>query len=189
MYSYFVGLGSNVNPYINVTIMLQELLNLSEEVDVSRIIETHPVGFESDNNFLNLSVHIKTEENAYQLKERFNAIETKLGRDRTDINKKLQDCVADLDILFPLNEQESVVKESLLPSEPYKRPTLVELIHFLGFECNVPTGLLQEGIGINIDNVLIGRKPVTLSKEKETKQIILIVKSHTQSGDEYSAYP
>jgi 2-amino-4-hydroxy-6-hydroxymethyldihydropteridine diphosphokinase len=189
MYSYFVGLGSNVNPDINVTVMLQELFNLSEKVDVSRIIETHPVGFESDNNFLNLSVRIKTEENAYQLKERFNAIETKLGRDRTDINKKLKDRVADLDILFELNEQERVVKESLLPSEPYIRPTLVELIHFLGFECHVPTGLLQEGVGITIDNVLIGKKPVTLCQDKKTKQIIPIVKSHIQSGDDYSAHP
>jgi 2-amino-4-hydroxy-6-hydroxymethyldihydropteridine diphosphokinase len=163
MSSYFVGLGSNINPVMNVTLMLQELLKISEEIDVSRIIETEPVGFESDNKFLNLSVRLKTEKNPRQLKECFNAIETQLGRDRTDINRKFQDRVADLDILFALDEQEIFVDESLLPSEVYIRSTLVELIHFLDLKCHSSIEFLQEGIEIEMNNILIGKKPSTLS--------------------------
>jgi len=164
MYSYFVGLGSNINPSLNVTLMLQELFNISEEIDVSRIIETEPIGFESDNKFLNLSVRLKTEKNTRQLKEYFNQIETQLGRNRTNINRKFQDRVADLDILFALDEQENFVDESLLPSEIFIRSTLVELIHFLDLKCHSLTDFLPEGIEITINNVLIGKKPVTLHK-------------------------
>ena len=163
MSSYFVSLGSNINPVMNVTLMLQELLNISEKVDVSRIIETEPVGFESHNKFLNLSVRIETEKNPHQLKEYLNAIETQLGRDRTHINRKFQDRVADLDILFVLDEQEIFVDENLLPSEDYIKSPLVELIHFLELKCHSSIDFVQEGVEINMNNILIGKKPITLS--------------------------
>ena len=37
---YFISLGSNINPKLNFSLMIDKLLTLSKEVVLSRVIET-----------------------------------------------------------------------------------------------------------------------------------------------------
>jgi 2-amino-4-hydroxy-6-hydroxymethyldihydropteridine diphosphokinase len=142
--------------------MIRELLQLSERVDVSRIVETVPINLENGNNFLNLSTRINYLGNAQELKKQLNAIETKLGRDRSDVRKKWQNRTADLDIIFALKDGANVIDEQWLPSEPFIKPQLLELIHFLKIQCAIELEPIVDGVTINMDNICLGKHPVSL---------------------------
>jgi 2-amino-4-hydroxy-6-hydroxymethyldihydropteridine diphosphokinase len=131
--TYFIALGSNIRPYENAPLMLDNLLAISPTIDVSPIILTEPVGMPgSQNIFLNLVVRIRSELSAYDLKEYLKSVETKLGRDRSDPLSKVKDRVADMDILFELEAGATAVPAPLLPDKPYDRPQTLDLLNYLG---------------------------------------------------------
>jgi 2-amino-4-hydroxy-6-hydroxymethyldihydropteridine diphosphokinase len=130
---YFIALGSNIRPYDNAPLMLDNLLTLSPTIDISPIIVTEPVGMPGSRNiFLNLVVRICSELSAHDLKEYLKSVEIKLGRDRSDPLSKVKDRVADMDVLFELEEGATAVPAQLLPDKPYDRPQTLDLLNYLG---------------------------------------------------------
>lgn len=167
MYKYFVGIGSNINPQFNIGCILNELLEISPLIHISRIIETEPIGLLVPHKFLNLCVCIYSTTEEHALKLQFNEIETKLGRDRTDINRKDKSRVADLDVLFNLNNKANTVDKQILPTEIFLRPVLIELLHFLNINCYTDIPPIPQGVEITIDTIQLGKKPVTIYKTLE----------------------
>ena len=159
---YFISLGSNIDPARNLALMLDQLLQLSNEVVLSRIIQTTAEGFETERLFLNAVARIQCHLPADELKVALNRIETELGRDRNDPRSKRKDRVADLDILFPLSEMDCTVTTDLLPPESYVRPLLIEILDTLGYKRGAEALHLPEGTDILWHNQPIGEIPFRL---------------------------
>jgi 2-amino-4-hydroxy-6-hydroxymethyldihydropteridine diphosphokinase len=71
-----------------------------ELVNASSIIETEPFGFESETNFLNAVIEIKTDLSPRALLLNLQEIEKKLGRKSKSQNKNYSSRTIDLDILY-----------------------------------------------------------------------------------------
>jgi len=119
---YFVSLGSNIAPHQNMVRMVQALLEISAEIDISRVIVTAPNGIDSDRPFLNACVRLHSEFDATTLKAQFNTIEARLGRDRSDPGRSYKDRSADVDIVCALPANTWVYPRELIPTEPYVQP-------------------------------------------------------------------
>lgn len=138
MPTYFIGIGSNIRPEQHVPAAIGLLQGIDKQLVVSRVIRTAPVGLlDSRSFFLNLAVMLECPLSARSLKDELNEIEHRLGRDRSDPNKKVKNRTIDLDILFHLDEWQRTIPPSSLPEEPYLRVPLIELVHTLGYRCPV----------------------------------------------------
>jgi 2-amino-4-hydroxy-6-hydroxymethyldihydropteridine diphosphokinase len=171
MNRYFVSVGSNINPQLNVIWALRHLLDLSPQIHLSRIIETEPSGGVVGTDFLNFTVCFDSSEDEWSLKSKFNDIETKMGRDREDIDKKKKSRTIDLDILFGLSPEKNSVERHLIPQEFYLSYTLLELLYFLNIKTPVPLPTLPDGVELWIDTIAIGKSPTTLYKPLDTHLI------------------
>ena len=167
----FVSIGSNIDPKANIIRILYKLLEQFRQIDVSRIIETDPVGVNTCRNFLNCSACISTDENPDQLKGQFSQIETALGRNRDDENRKQKSRPADLDILFCIGKGQRSINCLLMPTESYVRPTLIELLHYLDIKCPVDMPPLPKGVEIPVADMTVGRSPIHLSRSADPNSI------------------
>jgi 2-amino-4-hydroxy-6-hydroxymethyldihydropteridine diphosphokinase len=164
---YILGLGSNLDPIRHVPLMLRALLELTPTLQVGRIIETAPLAVDGP-PFLNGVVSLISDRSPQQLKAYCSQIELALGRDRGDPASKVKSRTADLDILLVLAEQTSLLPAELLPSEPYVRPILLELLTYLGMTID---GAYEEpelppGVELWLDGTAIGLVPCTISKKE-----------------------
>ena len=92
-----IGIGSNINPKINIK-KAKELISLKVKIlRISSFIETEPLGFKKQNNFINGSILITTDMNKNALEFWLRNLEEKLGRMRT--SNKYGPRTIDLDIL------------------------------------------------------------------------------------------
>lgn len=66
----------------------------------SKIIETQPLGFESDNLFLNMCIAVETQLTPQQLLEKTQNIEIQSGRTNKSHNGNYSDRIIDIDILL-----------------------------------------------------------------------------------------
>ncbi|SMC78798.1 2-amino-4-hydroxy-6-hydroxymethyldihydropteridine diphosphokinase [Moheibacter sediminis] len=82
----------------------QELIGskIGEITRMSEIIETEPVGFDSENNFLNQTLWISTEFSPMKLLTEIKLIENDMGRiyTRNRAEGKYEDRIIDIDILI-----------------------------------------------------------------------------------------
>lgn len=164
---YILGLGSNLDPTRHVPLMLRALLELVPTLQVGRIIETAPLAVDGP-PFLNVTVSLISDRSPQQLKAYCNQIESALGRDRSDPASKVKSRTADLDILLALADQPTLLPAKLLPSEPYMRPILLELLTYLGIAID---GTHEEpelppGVELWLDGMAIGLVPCTISKKE-----------------------
>lgn len=166
---YFISLGSNIHPQANIIHILHHLLRLTPRLTISRIIETPPMGLiAKGDNFLNGCVALTTSESKTTLKSQFNHIETILGRNRTDPQRGSKSRPADIDILFALPAGQTAVSPTLFPPEPFLRPILLELIHFLDLTCPLSTLPPPTGTSLMINGVSIGTTPIHLYQNPNT---------------------
>jgi 2-amino-4-hydroxy-6-hydroxymethyldihydropteridine diphosphokinase len=97
----FIALGSNIEPRLEfIEKAIVEIQDFAELVNSSSIIETEPMGFEAETNFLNAVVEIKTDLNPRTLLLKLQEIEKKLGRKVKSQNKNYKSRTIDLDILY-----------------------------------------------------------------------------------------
>ncbi|MCX6054996.1 MAG: 2-amino-4-hydroxy-6-hydroxymethyldihydropteridine diphosphokinase [Chloroflexi bacterium] len=98
MNSAYLLLGSNIEPEKNIMMALNYLRNNFHIVEISNTWQTKPVGTKAD-DFLNTAVHLETQLNAYELKEKcLCQIEELLGRVRQE--DKNAPRTIDLDIVI-----------------------------------------------------------------------------------------
>lgn len=77
-----IGLGSNINPEMNIRKALEIISKSFELIAESELIFTKPVGFEDQTDYLNGTVAVETELDIDSFKEVLSGIETGLGRKR-----------------------------------------------------------------------------------------------------------
>ncbi len=100
MHKVYLGLGTNLG---NREENLRKAGQLIEEKcgkigKSSLTVETAPVGFESENYFLNKVVYIETSLTPWELLDQIRKLEEKMGRKRS--TKRYEDRVIDIDILL-----------------------------------------------------------------------------------------
>jgi 2-amino-4-hydroxy-6-hydroxymethyldihydropteridine diphosphokinase len=97
----FIALGSNIEPRKDfMDKAIAAIQTFGELVNASSIIETEPFGFESETNFLNAVIEIKTDLSPRALLLNLQEIEKKLGRKSKSQNKNYSSRTIDLDILY-----------------------------------------------------------------------------------------
>jgi 2-amino-4-hydroxy-6-hydroxymethyldihydropteridine diphosphokinase len=97
----FIALGSNIEPRKDfMDKAIAAIQTFGELVNASSIIETEPFGFESETNFLNAVIEIKTDLSPRSLLLKLQEIEKKLGRKSKSQNKNYSSRTIDLDILY-----------------------------------------------------------------------------------------
>ncbi|MDT7524651.1 MULTISPECIES: 2-amino-4-hydroxy-6-hydroxymethyldihydropteridine diphosphokinase [Idiomarinaceae] len=114
---YLCSMGANLAPEQNFKLAKQQLTTLGEAW-YSAALYTQPVAIETDHEFLNALLLLRTSYNPEQLKQQFNAIETSLGRDRTDPNCSHKDRPMDLDILGELQAPTTATHQQVWQQVP-----------------------------------------------------------------------
>ncbi|PJH91236.1 2-amino-4-hydroxy-6-hydroxymethyldihydropteridine diphosphokinase [Bacillus sp. SN1] len=112
----YIALGSNIGDkeaYLRQAVALLHQHDAVTVTKVSSIYETDPVGYEDQDEFLNMAVEIKTSLNPFELLELTQYIENDLGRTR---EVRWGPRTADLDIL--LFNRENIETEQLIVPHP-----------------------------------------------------------------------
>ncbi|MGB1252486.1 MAG: 2-amino-4-hydroxy-6-hydroxymethyldihydropteridine diphosphokinase [Candidatus Promineifilaceae bacterium] len=167
---YFVSIGSNIRPKINVPLILDALLQRVGVLHISTIVETVAVDMDDAGaSFLNLTAAFDSGMNSAELKVWLNQIEHDLGRDRSHPLSKRMARPADIDEIFSVNPANPVVDPHQLPPEPHIRPMLVELLDYLTIAGFSDKQLLS-GVDLSLRGVHIGRKAMTLQSETHAEK-------------------
>lgn len=158
---YFVGLGSNLQPERNVPGIVRLLIEEFGAVRVSPVLRTRPVGIHTPHDFFNAVVYVETDLPSNQLKDVFNRIEERLGRDRTDSARHTKDRPADLDIVMDYRPGQAITP-ARFPPEPYLRHPLRALCEAMGLIGPVGRRSQLQAETLSLDGMEIGRKPCYL---------------------------
>lgn len=101
----YLGVGTNIGDRLQNLINAVEALNLlpmTKVVEVSNVYETEPVGYDNQQDFLNIVVCVSTELNAHNLLGAALGVEAGMGRVRTIKNGPR---IIDVDLLLYENEK------------------------------------------------------------------------------------
>ena len=98
----FLGLGTNLGAKeTNMENALKEIKKRIGEISsLSSFYTSDPVGFKSENTFLNAVCRVKTSLSPYELLSVTQDIERFLGRTKKSINGQYHDRIMDIDILL-----------------------------------------------------------------------------------------
>ena len=106
---YYLSLGSNINPKLNLELAVSELNQILTETECSSIHKTQAEGFDGD-DFLNLIVAGESSISFEDLNKKLKDIEDSSGRDRNA--EKFSSRTLDIDIVLQLNDDEEILFES-----------------------------------------------------------------------------
>ena len=128
-----VLIGSNVDRERCVARVLQALLELSRvgPREPNRRNATHWTG-RRGSAFLNLAAALPWNDEPAALKKQLIAIEVALGRDRGDRCSSVKSRTADINPVLRLESASTHVKPDSLPTEPYAREVLLEVLAHIG---------------------------------------------------------
>lgn len=164
---YLLGIGSNIEPQVNLAKIIHLLLCQLPQLSLSRVLKIPPIGMNSRRDFLNVVVFIETEMREVELKAICNDIEITLGRDRHDPARKTKDRTADLDILthavFPDDGKRLV---SSITDEYFLYPLLEEINAYLS---NDSYSSQQAGEMITVDGLTFGQAATTVHRDASTR--------------------
>lgn len=106
---YYLSLGSNINPKLNLELAVSKLNQILTETECSSIHKTQAEGFDGD-DFLNLIVAGESSISFEDLNKKLKDIEDSSGRDRNA--EKFSSRTLDIDIVLQLNDDEEILFES-----------------------------------------------------------------------------
>ena len=106
---YYLSLGSNINPKLNLELAVSELNQILTETECSSIHKTQAEGFNGD-DFLNLIVAGESSISFEELNKKLKDIEDSSGRDRNA--EKFSSRTLDIDIVLQLNDDDEILFES-----------------------------------------------------------------------------
>lgn len=129
-YRYLCSMGANIAPEANFA-AARELLSQFGHAYYSRAVYTQPVAMTTNHQFLNALFIFVTDLDPVSLKEQFNTIEQRLGRDRDDPLSAQKDRPMDIDILGDCCSSEAwqQVPSYLQCVVPNLRPIVEQLSH------------------------------------------------------------
>ena len=101
-HAVFLGLGTNLGEKeTNILNALEEIKRrIGEITSLSSFYTSEPVGFESENLFLNAVCCVQTQLSPYEVLSATQDIERNLGRTQKSINREYHDRTMDIDILL-----------------------------------------------------------------------------------------
>lgn len=111
----YIGLGSNIEPredYIKQAI--EKIAVKNTIVACADLLESEPMGFEADTNFINTVIEIETEMSPRELLICLKEIEKELGRKSKSKNGVYSSRTIDLDILY-FDNQTLISPELVIP--------------------------------------------------------------------------
>lgn len=169
---FLMGIGSNIEPHKNIVAIINQLLEHFSELTLSRVLMLPPIGMNSQHDFLNVVVFIETNISENALKKICNAIETNLGRDRTDPTRKTKDRSADLDILCAIQFPKDRNRASHTITDEYFLYPLIEEI--AAYICGQHLSIEQEGVELMSINLAFGQTATTIYRQTDAsnKRII-----------------
>lgn len=102
MNDVFLGIGSNLGDKKS---NLEKSIQLIQEkigclINRSKFYSTPPLGFKSENNFLNACIQISSELSPYEVLKMTQEIEKQIGRKEKTNNLNYQSRIIDIDLLF-----------------------------------------------------------------------------------------
>lgn len=97
MAKVYISIGSNIDAEKNIRLAIHALQEHYGKLILSSVYESEAVGFDGD-NFLNLVVGLKTEEDVYTVAASLRKIEDENGRDRSGL--RFSPRTVDLDLLL-----------------------------------------------------------------------------------------
>ena len=102
LHDVYFGLGSNLgDKEANLRLAIEKIEEQMGEVfSTSAFYITTPVGFESENNFLNAVCATKTHLSIQEVLTTSKSIEKSIGRLKKSVNKQYADRIIDIDILL-----------------------------------------------------------------------------------------
>jgi 2-amino-4-hydroxy-6-hydroxymethyldihydropteridine diphosphokinase len=121
-----IGIGSNIDAQLNIPEMLNLLGTDVQIVQVSRMIQTKPIGLTNQADYTNGAVRIRTEMKLETLTLYLKELEDRMGRDRSQ--QKFGPRNIDLDILIWNN--------CVIDQDYYTRDFLRSSAEELGFKLN-----------------------------------------------------
>ena len=99
-HSVVISLGTNLGDKLqNLINALRNIEGFGKIINKSRIFCSDPWGYDSENEFLNMGLVIKTSLEPMQLLKKLKSIEKQMGR-RPKMGQSYQDRIIDLDILI-----------------------------------------------------------------------------------------
>lgn len=102
MNNCIIGIGSNILAEINIPAMLKLLAEDFEIVQVSKMVQTKPIGITDQADYTNGAVRIRTQLSLNELSVYLKNLEDRMGRDRNQ--QRFGPRNIDLDILIWNNE-------------------------------------------------------------------------------------
>ncbi|WP_312825958.1 2-amino-4-hydroxy-6-hydroxymethyldihydropteridine diphosphokinase [Epilithonimonas sp.] len=126
-------LGSNINnPENNIQIALKKIEeNIGSILKKSELITSEPVGFDSENNFCNITIKLKTQFSPITLLRELKYIERVMGRVKdSSYFDTYQDRIIDIDIIL-YNNVKFISKRLVIPhyKNLYERDFARDLIN------------------------------------------------------------
>ena len=106
---YYLSLGSNINPELNLNLAIASLSKILVETQCSSIYKTQAEGFDGD-DFLNLIFCGTSSLSFESLNQKLKDIENSSGRDRN--SPKFSSRTLDIDIVLQLSNDEEILFES-----------------------------------------------------------------------------
>ena len=116
---YLIGLGSNLEPELNITEANQAIALQVSLLDHSPVLINPPCGTSFQFTFHNQILLIQSEYSASHLKALFERIEISMGREPKSPERRLKDRPIDIDILATSNSITGVLSTSF--PEPYNQ--------------------------------------------------------------------
>ena len=179
MLDFYLCLDMNHDPRANIVRTVTALLDVSPEIDASRVIMTSPADAWDKGFYLSLVARVRTSLDASKLAWRMRAIETALR----DQQPEPPDSTINLAILFALPPDAAAVDAGLLPTKSHVRPIPLELFDYLGLQCDARSGYLPSGVDLHIGQAMFGRLPTTLRRDERNGEVRNAA-PYTRSPDE-----
>ena len=147
----YLGLGTNLgNKRENIELALKNIeKQIGNIVSQSAFYSSEPLGFESDNLFLNCAVEIKTTLLPYELLAKTQAIEKAMGRDKKSDSSGYSDRIIDIDILLFNSEVINHVPKLVVP-----HPLLQERYFVLKPLAEIAPGFVHPVLNKTINQIL-----------------------------------
>ncbi len=129
----YLGLGSNLgNKAENIATALQLIAQQIGEVTAhSAAMESAPMGFRSENNFLNGVAAVETDLPLLTLLDVTQQIERQMGRTHKSVNHQYRDRIIDIDILLyddlAYADERIVVPHPAMKERPFVMDPLAEI--------------------------------------------------------------
>lgn len=133
MVKTYLGLGTNIGNRRRNLITAAALLaeRAGDVLSISSFYETEPVGFQSDNQFLNAAVYLETTCSPQELLEITQAIEREMGRTSKSVNGQYKDRIIDIDILlygdWVINQETLTLPHPLMQEREFVMAPLAEI--------------------------------------------------------------